>query len=124
MFWIITIVVVVVIAFLWLSFNPYARKVRTIQKLLNKDRTVCDVINMLDGWAITPTDKQGLRILIDPVVMPIYPLYITYHNHMPTDKELKYLHKVLTDENSIVTKAHEMNMPVENYMKMKKYMGL
>lgn len=118
MFWIITIVVVVVIAFLWLSFNPYARKVRTIQKLLNKDRTVCDVINMLDGWAITPTDKQGLRILIDPVVMPIYPLYITYHNHMPTDKELKYLHKVLTDENSIVTKAHEMNMPVENYIFM------
>ena len=123
MIW-VTIITAIVVFLLWLSFNPYARKVRKIQSLLNKDRTVCDVINMLDGWSVNPTDKQGLRILIDPVVMPIYPLYITCHNHMPTDKELGYLYKILTDEDSVVAKAHEMDMPVENYMKMKKYMDL
>ena len=123
MIW-VTIITAIVVFLLWLSFNPYARKVRKIQSLLNKDRTVCDVINMLDGWSINSTDKQGLRILIDPVVMPIYPLYITCHNHMPTDKELGYLYKILTDEDYIVVKAHEMDMPVENYMKMKKYMEL
>lgn len=118
MFWIITIVTAIVIAFLWLSFNPYSRRVRTIQSLLNKDRTVCDVINMLDGWNVSPTDKQGLRILINPVVMLIYPLYITYHRQMPTGEELKLLYNALTDEKSIVTKAHNMDMPVEKYIDM------
>lgn len=118
MYWLIVIIAAIAAFLLWLSFNPYARKVRKIQSLLNKDRTVCDVINMLDGWSINSTDKQGLRILIDPVVMPIYPLYITCHDHMPTDKELGFLYKALTDENSVVAKAHEMDMPVENYMKM------
>lgn len=118
MHWIITIATVIVIAFLWLSFNPYARKVRTIQTLLNKDRTICDVINLLDGWNINPTDKQGLRIIIDPIFMPMYPLYITYKEHMPTDKELKELYNALTGADSIVTKAHNMDMPVEDYIEI------
>lgn len=118
MYWLIVIIAAIAAFLLWLSFNPYARKVRKIQSLLNKDRTVCDVINMLDGWSINSTDKQGLRILIDPVVMTIYPLYITCHDHMPTDKELGFLYKALTDENSIVAKAHGMNMPVEQYINM------
>lgn len=91
--------------------------IRTIQKLLNKDRTVCDFINAMDGWKINPTDKDGLRILIDPIYMPIYALYITYNNDMPAKEELKILYKALTDKNSIVQKAHSLDMPLEQYVK-------
>lgn len=40
--------------------------------------------------------------------MPIYPLYITYNQQRPNNKEVKNLYWELTNENSIVTKAHIM----------------
>ena len=49
--------------------------------------------------------------------MPIYPLYITYNQQRPNNKEVKNLYWELTNENSIVTKAHNMNVPVEDYIK-------
>lgn len=61
-------------------------------------------------------NTEGIQILIDPVVMPMYKLYITYKGKRPTNKEFKDLHNRLTNENSIVTKAHRMNMPVEAYL--------
>lgn len=103
---------------IYFMFNPTAVRIRKIQALLNKDRTVCDVINSINGWKIDNTSVDGLRILIDPKLMPIYPLYITYNLKRPTDLKIKELHHELTDANSIVTKAHKQNMPVEHYMKM------
>lgn len=49
--------------------------------------------------------------------MPIYTLYITYNQRRPNNKEVKNLYWELTNENSIVTKAHNMNVPVEDYIK-------
>lgn len=112
-------ILILVLGFvIYFMFNPTAVRIRKIQALLNKDRTVCDVINSINGWKIDNTSVDGLRILIDPKVMPIYPLYITYNLKRPTDQKIKELHHELTDANSIVTKAKKQNMPVEHYMKM------
>lgn len=114
----IWIIIILVLAFVvWFLYNPTTRRIRTIQSLLNKDRTICDVINSIDGWKIDNTSVNGLRILINPVIMPIYPLYITYNQRRPNNKEVKNLYWELTNENSIVTKAHNMNVPVEDYIK-------
>lgn len=113
--WII-ISVLVLALIIWIAYNPDATRIRTIQTLLNKDRSICDFINMLDGWRIDPMSKHGLRILIDPVVMPMYSLYITYKGDRPTSDEIKLLYDKLTGEDSIVTKAHKMNMPVDQYI--------
>lgn len=114
----ITIVLLVLIIIVFFLFNPNARRIRKIQALINKDRSVCDVVNALDGWKIDKSNQCGLRIIIDPVVMPMYSLYITYKGEMPSNKEIKNLYFELVNENSIVTKAHKLNMPVENYIKM------
>lgn len=108
--------VIIILGIGILFFNPAAVRIRKIQSLLNKDRTICDVINSIDGWSIDNLTTDGLRILIDPVVMPIYALYITYKGKSPTSYEIKDLYHRLTNENSIVTKAHKMNMPVEDYL--------
>ena len=111
------IIIIVIVVIIWLHFNPYANRVRKIQKLLNFDRTVTDAINMLPNWEVSPFDKKGVRIAIVPqfIVAPYY-LYITYKGDMPSGKELKMLIEELTSENSIVTKAHKLNMPVEQYI--------
>lgn len=98
------------------GYNPNTERIEKIESLLNKDRSICDFINMLDGWRIDPLSNQGLRIMINPIVMPEYALYITYREHKPTNDETKILYDKLTSEDSIVTKAHKMNMPVDNYI--------
>ena len=50
--------------------------------------------------------------------MPVYALYITYNGQRPTDQEIKTLHYELTNPDSIVTKAHKMDIPVEKYTMM------
>lgn len=50
--------------------------------------------------------------------MPIYPLYITYNQKFPTSKEIKALYHELTNPNSVVTKAHKMGIPVEEYLNL------
>ena len=65
---------------------------------------------------IVVSSDKGLRIMINPVVMPMYALYITYKERRPTNDEIKVLYNRLTSKDSIVTKAHEMDMPVENYI--------
>lgn len=103
-------------AFLWFCFNPAARRIRKIQSLLNKDRTICDFINSLDGWQIDNINKDGLCIAINPEYMPLYYLYITYRGKRPTNEEIKILHHEMTKEDSIVTLSHKVNMPVEWYI--------
>lgn len=92
MIWII-ISVLVLALIIWSLYNPDTKRIRKIQSLLNKDRTICDFINMLDGWRIEPnlSSNQGLRIMINPIVMPMYSLYITYRGHRPTNDEIKIL---------------------------------
>lgn len=90
MTWII--IAALVLGFLiWFSSNPDAKRIRKIQSLLNKDRTICDFINTLDGWKIEPnlSSDRGLRIMINPVSMPMYALYITYKGRRPTNEEIK-----------------------------------
>ena len=118
---IVIIVFLVVVILLYVSFNPDTRRIRKIQSLLNKDRSVCDFIDMLDDWEITPnlSSENGLRILINPVTMPVYPLYITYKGRRPTNNEIKILYDKLTSKDSIVTKAHCMNIPVDKYIASK-----
>ena len=72
----------------------------------------------MDGWKINRMDNYGLRILVNPIIaLPIYELYITYKNCRPTNSEIKLLYDELTKSDSIVTKAHKMNIPVESYIK-------
>lgn len=114
-------IIIILIAFAFFIFFPFnldAKRIRTIQNLLNKDRTICDVINSINGWKIDNTSRNGLRILINPKVMPIYPLYITYNQKFPTSKEIKALYHELTNPNSVVTKAHKMGIPVEEYLNL------
>lgn len=112
-FIIVLLVLGLIVYFLW---NPKAKRIRKIQSLINKDRSVCDVINSLSGWRIDREKKDGLRIVVNPVVMPMYDLYITYKGEAPSSDEIKRLYFELTNENSVVTKAHNLNMPVENYI--------
>ena len=115
MIWFILAAVVVVV--LWfVFFDPNTKRIRDIQRLLNIDRSVCDVIDSLDDWEITPYNTIGLRIVIDPKVMPMYNMYITYKGENPSIEKIKELHFELTNENSIVTKAHKQGVPVETYM--------
>lgn len=114
----IFVIVLLVIGLFYLLWNPNTRRIRKIQSLINKDRTICDVINSLNGWGISNINTEALVIVVDPVVMPMYKLYITYKNHRPSYNEIKVLYWELTNENSIVTKAHKSNMPVEEYMKL------
>ena len=110
---VIVVVLLCVACFFW---NPAAVKIREIQSLINKDRSVCDVIEGIQGWSISPIKSDGLAILINPVVMPMYYIYIKYKNRRPTNEEIKALHEKLTSYDSVVQRAHRMNMPVENYI--------
>ena len=112
---ILKIIIIIVITLIYIIFNPASNRIRRINKIINKDRSVCDFINSLEDWYISPEDTNGLRILIDPVFMPMYPLYITYKRERPSNDEIKILYKKITNSNSPVTIAHSMNMPYENY---------
>lgn len=113
---IIGICALVVILLLLLFFNDNANRIRKINSLVNKDRTVCDFIISLDGWNVSTTETDGLRIIITPIGMPRYSLYITYKGERPSNDKIRELHYKLTNGNSIVYKAHKMNMPLESYV--------
>ncbi|MCU6767392.1 hypothetical protein OCV73_00250 [Barnesiella propionica] len=120
---VIYIAVLLLCALIFFLWNPNTRRIRKIQSLINKDRSVCDVINYSDGWNISNVNvtNDALVIMVDPGVMPIYKLYITYKNRKPTNSEIRTLYHELTNDNSIVSKAHKANMPVENYIEQKGY---
>lgn len=114
MVYVILAVAVVILLFL---FNPTANRIRKINKLINKDRSVCDFIIELKGWDVTPIAPigMGLRMVITNSQL-IKELYITYKDRYPTNEEIKYLYNELTKETSVVTKAHKANMPVDKYI--------
>lgn len=112
--WII-IVLFVVVSVVYFWGNPTAIRIRKIQSLINKDRTVCDVINRLEGWNIDNVKTEALRIIVNSPIT-VYALYITYKGKNPTKDEIKFLYAELTKEDSVVTKAHKMNVPVEQLM--------
>lgn len=113
----IYIVLAVVAVILLVFFNPTANRIRKINKLINKDRSVCDFIIELEGWDVTPIAPigMGLRMVITNSQL-IKELYITYKDRYPANDEIKYLYKELTKEDSVVTKAHKANMPVDKYI--------
>lgn len=111
----IYIISIVAIAILWFLFNPTANRIRKINALIDKDRSVCDVIMSLDDWEVTPVNTGGLKIVL-PSSPIIKELYITYQGRRPDNSDIKYLHWELTKEDSIVTKAHKANMPVGAYL--------
>lgn len=108
----------IVIVVLLLFFNTNANRIRKINNIINKDRSVCDFIISLDGWNVSTTETGGLRIIITPIGMPRYSLYITYKGERPSNDNIRELHYKLTNGNSIVYKAHKMNMPLETYVKI------
>lgn len=112
-----TVLIICLIIFLLALFiyNPTTNKIREINNIINKDRSVCDFINSLNGWAINNFEECGLRIVITPIGMPVYHLYITYNGQRPENDKIKELHYKLTNPNSPVRKAHEMNIPFEKY---------
>lgn len=112
----IYIVLAVAILILYFFFNPMARKIRKINELIDKDRSVCDFIMTYVGWNVTPYEKWGLRMAITTSQM-INELYITYNGERPTDEKINFLYNELTKETSVVTKAHKANMPVDMYIR-------
>lgn len=106
----------VVIVALLLFFNTNANIISKINNIINKDRSVCDFIISLKGWDISPVEVDGLRIVITPMGLPVYHLYITYNGQRPSNDKIRELHYKLTNDNSIVYKAHKMNMPLESYV--------
>lgn len=102
----------------FILWNPTARRIREINKLLDKDRTICDFIISLGGWNVSTTETDGLKIIITPIGMPKYNLYITYKGERPSNAKIKELHYELTNINSSVSKAHKMNMSLESYIEI------
>lgn len=117
---ILGLVFIVVVGIIYALWNPTAKRIRKIQVLINKDRTVCDFINSLDGWSIGNIGTSGLRIMVDPVIIPMYALYITYKEEKPSNNEIKELYYALTNIKSDVHKAHQMNIPYEDYLIQKR----
>lgn len=109
------IIITVAAIFIWFFFNPTANRIRKINALINKDRSVCDVIMSLDNWEVTPINTGGLKMAL-PSSPIIKELYITYQGRRPDNSDIKYLYWELTREDSIVTKAHKANVPVEVYL--------
>ena len=109
------IIITVAVIFIWFLFNPTANRIRKINALIDKDRSVCDVIMSLDDWEVTPVNTGGLKIVL-PSSPIIKELYITYQGRMPNKSDIKHLYWELTKEDSIVTKAHKANVPVEVYL--------
>lgn len=112
---VVNILVVVAVLIIAILFNPTAVRIRKIQSLLNKDRTVCDFINKLDGWSISPMEVDGLKLLINSP-MGMYALYLTYNGERPSNDKVKELHAKMTDKYSHVTRAHESGYTYEAYM--------
>ena len=73
----------VVIIVLLVFFNDNANRIRKINNIINKDRSVCDFILSLDGWNVSTTETEGLRVIITPIWMPRYSLYLTYKGKRP-----------------------------------------
>lgn len=107
------LIVVIILAIIVVLRNPIAKKIKKINDLLNIDRSICDFIETLSGWEISPVENDGLCVVITPVGLPKYNLYITYNKKRPENKDIIRLYHALTDEDSLVTKAHRMNVPVE-----------
>lgn len=105
----------IVIVVLLLFFNTNANRIRKINNIINKDRSVCDFIISLKGWNISPVEVDGLRIVITPMGLPIYHLYLTYNGQRPSNDKIEELYYQLTDTNSAVYKAHQLNIPFEQY---------
>lgn len=118
MLFVICLVAIVVIMTIIENFRDTTTTIYRINNLINKDRSVCDFINILNDWVICPIESDGIRIVIYPQYMPRYYMYITYKKRRPTTEEIKHLYHLLTDNNSIVTKAHKMGMPVGDYIDM------
>lgn len=101
-------------------FNPNANRIRKIQSLINKDRTVTDAINIMDGWLVSSCVGMdcgvALLVITELKRFPKYYLYLTYKERTPTAEEIKNLHLALTDKDSIVSKAHKKNITVESYL--------
>ena len=116
----IYIILAVVVVILLVFFNPTAKRIRKINELIDKDRSVCDVIEALEGWQILPVDTGGLKIVLTTSHI-LNELYITYKGKRPTNEDIEYLYKELTREDSVVTKAHKANMPVDMYIRGRKY---
>lgn len=98
-----------------------AKRINDINEILQKDRSVCDFINSLEGWNISPIKSDGLRIPIKPSMptLPEYYLYIVYDGVKPTDIKIKQLHEALIGKTSIVSQAHRQNIPYEQYVNEK-----
>ena len=116
----IMLIIIAVTIFLvcYMFFSATTRRIRKIQSLINKDRTVCDYIETLSGCNVCSEklSKEGLAILVKPIAMPLYKLKITYYEKTPTNEQIDNLYKSLTSGSSIVTKAHSANMPVGKYI--------
>lgn len=109
----VSVFISIAVFFFTIWRSDITRKIKKINDLLNIDRSICDFINTLHGWEISPTKSDGLRMVITPIGFPKYYLYITYNKNRPENKDILKLYHALTDEDSIVTKAHKMNVPVE-----------
>lgn len=120
----IYIVLAVVAVILLVFFNPTARKIRKINELIDKDRSICIFIMTYVGWNVTPIEgfcstpeTWGLKIILsDCQNSKLKEMYITYNSKRPTNEEIDYLYNELTKETSVVTKAHKANMPVDIYI--------
>lgn len=110
------VIIIVAIVLCCVFFNSTTTRIRKINNVLNKDRSVCDFINDLDGWQISPTPSEGLRIVITPPTMPIYYLYILYNGERPSNEKIKDLYYELSNSNSVVVQAHKRNIPYESYV--------
>lgn len=84
---ILILFVLVILVNVYFLFDPKSKRIRKIQSLINKDRTVCDFINLLKDWEISNIKKDALKIIVNPVNMPMYNLYITYKKRRPTNDE-------------------------------------
>lgn len=110
------VIIIFVLGLYCLFFNPTTTRIRKINSIINKDRSVCDFINELNGWEISPIPSDGLRIVITPVVMPNYHLYILYNGERPSNEKIKDLYYELSNEQSAVVQAHKRNIPYEQYV--------
>lgn len=90
-------------------------EIMDVNKLVQKDRSVCDYINNLPGWSIDQYGQDGIQIVIRTNLGGAYNLYINYYGSRPTIKQFKELHYKLTNSTSPVMKAHKLNMPYDQY---------
>lgn len=109
------IIAVVILALYMFFFNSGAKNIRNLQSLINKDRSVCDVINNYQGWQISPRKSGSMKLIINST-MGVYGLYLTYNNQSPTNAEMTQLYNYLMSDDSGIKQAHLLNMPVGQYL--------